>query len=823
MLTPRKAHVRALREASAANRYHPPKAPRFAYDHLLGQDDHSRELDQAGLERCARRLVEGIEVWSDTLLGHSSLRVVCCGQRLDLLAAPALGLPVPDAGLPLVLDAIEHAGFNNLPKAERQAIDARLGEAQTHLYFETPPGAPQHQPDTLGLVDLGGVDALREKARAKGGEDGAWDESEDWDEDDAEDARVQSAPLTPPPIPADPALIARARQHGYANCFRAIRHERPWRPPLTPPDSVAGPYLSPRPVVSGAHTALVVGPDGEATANGQDEIYTNARGDIRVRFHWQGEAALGQFPEDTRADNRGSRWVRVAQRQAGPGLGWQWLPRIGQEVLVKFTDGDPDQPFVIGALYNGRGEGGSAPTPGGAPAKTRPEDAAQTFAAAHDGAPSAQHNLAAGLGGGHAPAWHGASPDRAGHRNAAALSGFKSKELGGQGYNQLLFDDSNRQLRIQLASSSQSSQLNLGHLIAQQDNYRGGVRGQGFELRSDGHAVLRGGAGVLLSTYHGPTGKTLEPTGDFAAGMALARQLMTLGQSLDTAAQTHKTARLPGQAGSDQAGQSAIDETRAPHAALLRSLSTLVDADSPARALSEAGDKNPTTGPGRVPHTGDAVIAAAAKDGILAIAGQHQQWLAGEDLTLAAGGPIDLAVNAQARLHAGQAIGLLAAAAGADDAGLRMIAAQDDLTVEAQSDTLKVRAKEGLSLDSATRIDLAAARRIRIATEQGAALTIEGGNITFEAPGKITYRAGMRKFEGATKMDHALPEFAPGDGVMRRYILHRAGDGGVIGEQKYRLVLSDGRVIEGTSTARGETGLAESESFLITTIELLND
>ncbi|MFT4249557.1 MAG: hypothetical protein QM581_16220 [Pseudomonas sp.] len=79
---------------------------------------------------------------------------------------------------------------------------------------------------------------------------------------------------------------------------------------------------------------------------------------------------------------------------------------ISQEVLVRFTEGDADQPVVVGALFNGRGEGGISPTPGGAAAPT--SDAQALYAQAHDGAPSAQANLAAGLGGGHAPAWHAA-------------------------------------------------------------------------------------------------------------------------------------------------------------------------------------------------------------------------------------------------------------------------------------------------------------------------------------------------------------------------------------------------------------------------------
>ncbi|MCG5263422.1 type VI secretion system Vgr family protein, partial [Cupriavidus gilardii] len=210
---------------------------------------------------------------------------------------------------------------------------------------------------------------------------------------------------------------------------------------------------------------------------------------------------------------RSTRWVRVAQRQAGAGMGWQWLPRIGQEVLVKFADDDIDQPIVIGALYNGQGEGGIAPTPGG---KQAAATDGSVYQQGSDTAPSAQANVA----GGHAPAWHGMSADKDGHRNAAALSGFKSREHGGEGANQLVFDDSDNQLRTQLATTVEHSQLNLGHLIHQQDNYRGSFRGEGFELRTDGYGAIRGKAGVLISTYRDAQSQRPVPTGDNAAGIA---------------------------------------------------------------------------------------------------------------------------------------------------------------------------------------------------------------------------------------------------------------------------------------------------------------
>ena len=97
------------------------------------------------------------------------------------------------------------------------------------------------------------------------------------------------------------------------------------------------PQQTPRPIIHGSQTAIVTGSSDE-------EIYVDEHGRIKVLFHWD---RLGK------ADTTSSCWVRVAQTWAGNGFGSFFLPRIGQEVLVTFLEGDPDQPLVTGSLYNG--------------------------------------------------------------------------------------------------------------------------------------------------------------------------------------------------------------------------------------------------------------------------------------------------------------------------------------------------------------------------------------------------------------------------------------------------------------------------------------
>ena len=90
------------------------------------------------------------------------------------------------------------------------------------------------------------------------------------------------------------------------------------------------------PRVEGPQTAIVVGEDGE-------EISTDKYGRVKVQFHWDREG---------KNDENSSCWVRVAQVWAGQGWGAMHIPRIGQEVIVEFLEGDPDRPIIIGRVYN---------------------------------------------------------------------------------------------------------------------------------------------------------------------------------------------------------------------------------------------------------------------------------------------------------------------------------------------------------------------------------------------------------------------------------------------------------------------------------------
>jgi type VI secretion system secreted protein VgrG len=542
----------------------------------------------------------------------------------------------------------------------------------------------------------------------------------------------------PDNVPDDLVLmIERATNSGYANCFEAIPADAPWRPQLPGSDG----RDVPKPTAFGAQSAIVIGPDGSDSPSGADELYCDRLGRVRIRFHWQdsGDASC---------------WVRVAQRSAGGGMGSQFLPRIGQEVLVQFLENDIDRPIIVGALHNGRGEGGIVPTPGGQAAVDSDES---VFEPARDHAPSAQGNLA----GGNSPVWHGASGDSAGHRNAGAQWGVRSKEFGGSGFNQLLFDDTDAQGRIQLKSTYASTELNLGHLICAADNYRGSFRGLGAELRTDAYGAVRAGAGLLVSSYaisHRASARN--PAGENAAGIGMLQQATRLAATFHSAAVTHQTVGLAAHLGSTKANASMLDDKRAPIEAMVTSVSGMVDKNNLEAAQGDAGARNTAVGDGKLPHTSDPIIAIAAKDSFGASAGQSIQLANGETVTVMSGQDTQFVTGGQMRVHTGQAIGVLAGAvtAGESDVGLQLVAAKDAIDIQAQADEVKVQARDEVKVISASaHIDWAAAKRISLSTAAGANITIEGGNITVQCPGKITVHAGKKSLTGPARLTYPLP------------------------------------------------------------------
>jgi type VI secretion system secreted protein VgrG len=136
-----------------------------------------------------------------------------------------------------------------------------------------------------------------------------------------------------------PYVLTRVQHHaqepGYRSDTAAFTYENQFACiPLATPFRAA--RRTPRPIVEGVQTAVVVGVSGE-------EIFTDKYGRVKVQFHWDREG---------KRDENSSCWIRVSQPWAGKQWGTVSIPRIGQEVIVDFLEGDPDQPIITGRVYN---------------------------------------------------------------------------------------------------------------------------------------------------------------------------------------------------------------------------------------------------------------------------------------------------------------------------------------------------------------------------------------------------------------------------------------------------------------------------------------
>lgn len=474
-----------------------------------------------------------------------------------------------------------------------------------------------------------------------------------------------------------------------------------------------GRLLHPRPTVAGQQTAIVVGPPGAT-------IHTDRDHRIKVQFHWQRGAQRHSRLEHPApdghtgapADDQAGTWVRVATPMA-PVAGANWgsvaLPRVGQEVLVDFLEGNIDRPVVLGTLYNGRGQ-------------------------AND-----QHNQAAagaGAATGNAPAWF---PGESGaHAHPAVLSGIKTQAMrssqhGSGAYNQLVFDDSPGQSRVALQQHAGqhkgTAELNLGHLRHQSDNQRLQAAGFGAELKTEHGAALRAANGVLLSTDPAPGGGSQMDASEAIDQIGQGAQLHT---DLSKRAHQHN-AKLKKEAAPEE----------------LPSIKQLQRVAEALGASEAGGDGEQRAIAYAEPH-----LQLSAPAGIAAVSPASALLAAGETSALAAGHAINLSAQANAFHAAIAGIGLFtygkatAAESPNQETGMRLHAASGKVSMQSQADATRITADKTVTVASVTKQVTVGASTYVALTAQGASLRIEGGNISILGPGTMAFKASMKELTG---------------------------------------------------------------------------
>jgi type VI secretion system secreted protein VgrG len=467
-----------------------------------------------------------------------------------------------------------------------------------------------------------------------------------------------------------------------------------------------------KPRTGGPESAVVVGPHSDTA---QSDLYTDALGRIKVQFPWD---RYGQKNQNS------SCWVRVSSAWAGNQLGAMHLPRVGQEVIVSFLGGDPDQPIVTGRVYN-------------------------------------QANQ---------PPW--SLPEQ------KALSGFRSRELtpgggnaaGGRS-NHLILDDTDRKIQAQLKSDHQHSQLGLGHLTRIEDQGgRKDERGEGFELRTDGHGVLRAKEGLLIST-EGRQGARAHAK-DMGETTSRLEQGQTQHESLGELAQQHRAQEGNG---ADQA--EVAQQLQAQNEAIKGTGAGKGEEETPFPELSE-------------PHL---VLASPAGIESTTAGSTHQHSTKHHAIT--AGGHASVSAGKSWLVSAKEAIKLFAY-----KHRVRLTSAETHVEIQALQKSLNLLSKLDISM-TADRITLSAKEEVVI--NGGGSYTIwNASGITSGTTGTHTVQAESFSFPPGQSMPvQPLPETTPFNELPELY----DKKGRPVAGFPYELVLGQGRTLRGVTNGQGET------------------
>ena len=487
----------------------------------------------------------------------------------------------------------------------------------------------------------------------------------------------------------------------YRNHFTVVRDNVPVRPQQS---DAQGRALHPRPTVNGSQTALVVGAEGP--------VHTDRDHRIKVQFHWQRgarSASRQSHPagdDNARASAGLGAWVRVTAPVAGPNWGGVALPRVGQEVLVEFLQGDIDRPVVVGAAYNGRGQ------------------------------TDAQYNQnQAGAAGatGNAPAWFaGDAKSQGAYAHNAVLSGIKTQALAGSqagssGYNQLVFDDTEGQGRTQLSTTQAATGLVLGHHKEQIDSARQADLGHGAALATDDSGSVRAGAGLLLTAHSAGTSAPLQ---DSEAAASQIETMSDLAESLADAAKKQK-AGLP-------------DEPDAKELPALKQLRHTTEVLRHTESAGEGAEAVAYSEPHLQVSAPKGVLATTPADAVL-VAGTQVTLTAKQDVNVAAGGNLSVAVADGLSLYAhGKSVGQTSDAT----PGIAMHAATGKVGLSSLKGESHLVAEKAVTVASTQGNVTVEAKQHVIVNAAGAQIKVTNGTIELHAPGMVTFKGAGHRMVG---------------------------------------------------------------------------
>ncbi|MDC4700181.1 type VI secretion system tip protein VgrG, partial [Acinetobacter baumannii] len=453
--------------------------------------------------------------------------------------------------------------------------------------------------------------------------------------------------------------------------------------------------------------ARVVGLEGES-------IHVDQWGRIKVRFLFtraddhSHDGGAGSNDNDT-----DSAWVDVLTPWAGAGYGARFLPRVGEIVVIDFFDGNIDRPFVVGRIHE---------------AERHPTQFDQK----------------------------GQLPD------TKKLSGIRSEEVDGKGFNQLRFDDTTGQISAQLQSSHAASQLNLGNLSHPKDKAESDGRGEGFELRTDQWGAVRAGSGLLVSTH---------------------KQDQAQGVHLDA---SEAKQQIEGGLNNAKALSEVAKNQQTDPLEMLENLKTFIEQIEEKDQDKAAAFKQ-------------ALMILTAPNSIALASNEDIHLSADGQLNQTAGDSINLSTQKNLIAHAQNKISLFAAQQGA-----RLYAGKGKVEIQAQGDGADLIARKAVQVISTEdKIEATAAKEI-VLTAGGSQVKITGSGIFMTTSGKFEVKAGQHLFMGGGSANAnvpALPEFNKTNWIA---LEHLDVDNQPFANLGYKIFFENNQVIEGKLDEQGK-------------------
>lgn len=414
-------------------------------------------------------------------------------------------------------------------------------------------------------------------------------------------------------------------------------------------------------------------------------------GDTYAHLDEQGRYRV-RFGLDLKEWKKGqeSAWLRMARPYSGDTYGLHFPLLDGTDVAIAFMGGDPDRPYIAHGLHDSR------------------------------------------------------------HPDLVTKLNYKRNVLRTPANNKLRMDDTRGQEHVKLSTDhSGKSQLNLGYLVDQNRK----LRGEGAELRTDGHIAVRGGKGLFISAdkQQGAAGEMLE--------MKQANALLSTA---------------------------------------LVQMKSLADSALHVQALAADIDRQQSLLQQKVDSLREAVLLASAPEGVALASGDDMQLSASDNITLIAGNQINLGSQKDLTLASGKQISLFSRQ------GAKLFASKGDIDIQALGGELTSWSTQDTHISSAKKITVTAQDELTLICG-GAYVKIKGGNVEVGGPGNFIIRnQGIKKLSPST-MKSAPPPKMPTAHVYSAIYQLQDEQGNPLSNAPYRLSTAQGQTVAGYTDNEGRT------------------